>query len=117
MGLRCQKRRLSRPHRLVVVFRGQVLPFATHHLVGAAILGAVATLKQLALSVCATTAAAAAAVVVVSRYPSAFEDTIDKHVSILRINLPEASFPWLIFLSGDLLETLVEGQVVTNGVL
>lgn len=92
-----------------------MLPFATHPLVGAAILDAVATLKQFALSVCAT--AAAAAVVVVSRYPPSFEDAIDKHVSILRINLPEASLSWLIFLSGDLLETLVEGQVVTNRVL
>lgn len=94
----------------MVVFRGQVLPFSTHPLVGAAILDAVATLKQFALSVCA----AAAAAVVVSRYPPSFEDAIDKHVSILRINLPEASLPRLIFLSGDLLEALVEGQVVTN---
>ena len=117
VGLRCQKRRLSRPHGLNVVLGGQVLPFAAHLLVGEAILGAVITLKQLALSVSATAAAAAAAVVVVSRHPPAFEDAVDEHVSVLRIDLPEAPLPRLVFLSGDLLETLVERQVVANRVL
>lgn len=93
-----------------------MLPFATHSLVREAILGAVITLNQFALSVGAT-AAAVAAVVVVGRHPPAFENAVDEHVSILWINLPEASLPWLVFLSGDLLETLVEGQVVTNRVL
>ena len=118
VGLRRQKRRLSRPHGLNVVLGGQVLPFAAHLLVGEAILGAVITLKQLALSVSTTAAAAAtAAVIVVSRHPPAFEDAVDEHVSILRIDLPEAPLPRLVFLSGDLLETLVERQVVANRVL
>lgn len=90
-----------------------MLPFAAHRLVVTAILGAVITLDQFALSLCANAAAA----VLVSRHPPAFEDTIDKHISILRINLPEASFPRLVLLSGDLFEALVEGQVVANGVL
>lgn len=92
-----------------------MLPFAAQPLVRAAILGAVITLNQFVLSVSAT--AAAVVVVVVSRHPSAFEDAIDKHICILWIDLPEASLPWLVFLSGDLPETLVEGQVVTNRVL
>lgn len=118
VGLRRQERRLSRPHGLNVVLGGQVLPFAAHLLVGEAILGAVITLKQLALSVSTTAAAAAAAaVVVVSRHPPAFEDAVDEHVSVLRIDLPEAPLPRLVFLSGDLLETLVERQVVANRVL
>lgn len=69
------------------------------------------TLSQFVLSV------GAAAVVLVRRHPPAFEDAVDEHVGILRIDLPKASFPWLILLSRDLLETLVEGQVVTDGVL
>lgn len=64
-----------------------------------------------------TAVGSAAAAVVVGRHPPALEDAIDKHVSILRINLPEASLSRLVLLSGDLLETLVEGQVVTNRVL
>lgn len=73
-------------------------------------MGAVITLNQFARPVGAT----AAAVVVVSRHPPAFEDAIDEHVSILWIDLPEASLPRLILLSRDFLETLVEGQVVTD---
>lgn len=74
-------------------------------------MGAVITLNQFARPVGAT---AAAAVVVVSRHPPAFEDAVDEHVSILWIDLPEASLPRLILLSRDFLETLVEGQVVTD---
>lgn len=73
-------------------------------------MGAVIALKQFARSVGAT----AVAVVVVGRHPPAFEDTIDEHVSILWINLPKAALAWLILLPRDFLETLVEGQVVTN---
>lgn len=114
VGLCRQKRRLTRSHGFAVVLRGQVLPFDAHPLVREAILGAVITLNQFALSVGAAATTAAAAVVVVRRHPPALEDPVDEHVSILWINLPEAPLPWLVFLSGDLLETLVEGQVVTN---
>lgn len=54
------------------------------------------------------------AAVVVGRHPPALEDAIDEHVCVLRVNLPEASFAWLVFLPGHLLEALVERQVVAN---
>lgn len=89
-----------------------MLPFAPSPLVRPGFLSAVVTLNKFVLILCA-----AAAAVVVRRHPPTFEDAIDEHVGILRINLPEASLSRLVFLSGDLLETLVEGQVVTNRVL
>jgi len=121
--LRRHQRGLGRPRRLAAVLR-RVLPLLADFLVRAAILCAVVTLNQFALSVGATataataaTATAASAAVVVGRNPPAFEDAVDEHVRVLRINLPEASFPRLVLLSRDLLETLVERQVVTDRVL
>lgn len=116
VGFCCQKRRLRGPHCLAILLIGQVLPFAAHGaatLVRAAMLGAVITLNQLALSVGTT----AAAVVAVRRHPPAFEDAVHKHVCVLRINLPEAALPRLILLSGDLFEALIERQVVSDRVL
>lgn len=51
------------------------------------------------------------------RHSPTLEDAVDEHVSILGINLPEASLAWFILLSGHFHEALVERQVVADGVL
>lgn len=51
------------------------------------------------------------------RHPAFFEGPVHEPVSILRVNFPEPTFPWLILLTGHLDEALVQGQVVPDGIL
>lgn len=51
------------------------------------------------------------------RHPPSLEDTIDKHVGVLRVNLPEPPLPRLILLPGHLHEALVQRQIVANRIL
>lgn len=52
-----------------------------------------------------------------SIYSFTLKDTIDKHVCMLWVNLPEPPFAWLVFLPWNLPETLVEGEIVSDGIL
>ena len=49
--------------------------------------------------------------------PPLLEDTIDEHVFVLRVDPPESTFARLVFAAGNLLETLVQRKVVTDGIL
>lgn len=50
-------------------------------------------------------------------FPPPQEAAVLKHVTAVRVESPEAAFPRLIGPSGDLDEAVVEGEIVSQGVL
>lgn len=52
-----------------------------------------------------------------SRRPSLLEYTVHKRVGVLRVQLPETAFAWLVLAARHFQEALIEGEVVADGIL